>query len=78
MLLVDQQIINTLLMVELLFKWLMFLQILPAANYAIQVQDLTALPTICVVNATETVGLASLFSLNPAAVSNVSCGAGAN
>ncbi len=51
---------------------------LAAANYAIQVQDLNALPTICVVNATETIGLASLFSLNPAVVSNVSCGVGVN
>ena len=51
---------------------------LAAATYAIQVQDVTALPLICVVNGSKTVGQASLFTMNPVVVSSVSCGAGAN
>jgi|GEM_PF-1637470 len=51
---------------------------LAAATYNVQVQDVTALPTICVVDGIETVGQASLFTMNPVIVTNVSCGAGAN
>ena len=51
---------------------------LAAASYNIQVQDLNALPTLCVVTGTEVVSQATLFTMDPVVVNNVSCGVGAN